>query len=151
MRRILALVLAAILGGTGCSLLHPAKKAPEAPAATAPVPGTPSATPAPKTSFLGNVFSGFGLTKKLFPPKKQPPKALPIQRIGTVKMVNKEEKFVIIDALVSQNLNTGTVLVCISGQNQTATLRMSTLRNPPFLIADITDGDPSPGDQVFVP
>jgi len=66
-------------------------------------------------------------------------------------MVNKEEKFVLIDAMISQNLGAGTVLVCISDQKQTATLRMSTLRNPPFLIADITDGDPSPGDQVFVP
>jgi len=34
---------------------------------------------------------------------------------------------------------------------ETGSVRMSSLRNPPFLIADIVSGDPSPGDKIYLP
>ena len=50
-----------------------------------------------------------------------------------------------------QGAEAGDLLVCIRDQKETANLRMSTLKNPPFLIADIASGTPSPGDRVFKP
>jgi hypothetical protein len=71
--------------------------------------------------------------------------------IGTIKMVNKEDKFVLIDGASFQGAQAGDALVCITNQKETANLRMSTLKNPPFLIADITNGSPSVGDKVYKP
>jgi hypothetical protein len=143
--KIIALVVLAAL--SGCAS-HSPKTDPATSAA-------PSRTPAPprvaKPPLWLSALSGFGIPQKLFPPKKKPPKAEAVQMIGTIKMVNKEEKFVLIDTLVYQSAGSDDVLICISNQQQTATLRSSSLRNPPFLVADITDGLPSPGDQVFKP
>ena len=86
---------------------------------------------------------------KIFPKKKQPPVAQPPRLIGTIKMVNKEDHFVLIDAIASGSTQPGDALVCIVNQQESANLQASSLRNPPFLIADIVSGNPSPGDRVF--
>ena len=86
---------------------------------------------------------------KIFPKKAAPPIAEPPRLIGTIKMVNKEDKFVLIDAVSYGGAQPGDVLVCIVNQRESANLRASTLRNPPFLIADIASGSPSPGDKVY--
>lgn len=157
----IALALALVFLPAGCSLFG--KKEPK-PAETAaagqqssflrppPIPA-PSPTPAPKRNkpLLNQVLSGFGLFEKLFPKKKGPPKAEPAQLIGTVKMVNLDDKFVLIDALVYTPGSPGDSLVCISNQRETATLHLSPLRKPPFLIADIVSGTPSTGDRVYKP
>ena len=96
-------------------------------------------------------MGGFGLLQKIFPPKKQIPKATPAHLIGTVKLVNKEDNFVLIDTISYSNAAPGTSLLCITNERQTATLKLSSLRNPPFLIADIADGNPTPGDRVYQP
>lgn len=100
---------------------------------------------------LQQVFSGFGLLDLIFPPKKEVPKAQPAHLIGTVKLVNKEEKFVLVDTLSASSVATGDNLLCIMDERQTASLKMTSLRNPPFLIADITDGTPAVGDRVYAP
>jgi hypothetical protein len=71
--------------------------------------------------------------------------------IGVIKTVSREDRFVLIDATAFQGAEAGDLLVCIRDQKETANLRMSNLRNPPFLIADIASGTPSPGDRVFNP
>ena len=56
-----------------------------------------------------------------------------------------------IDATTFQGAESGDLLVSIRDQKETANLRMSNLKNPPFLIADIASGTPAPGDRVFKP
>ena len=88
---------------------------------------------------------------RFFREKPAPPQAQIPRLIGVVKTVRKEDRFVLIDATAFQAAEAGDLLVCIRDQKETANLRMSTLKNPPFLIADIASGNPSPGDRVFKP
>ena len=98
-----------------------------------------------------SVFSWFGSIPNLLPRKAKPPQAQVPRLIGVVKTVNSEDRFVLIDATTFQGAEAGDLLVCIRDQKETANLRMSTLKNPPFLIADIASGTPSPGDRVLKP
>jgi hypothetical protein len=123
---------------------------PKAPPTPKPTPD-PNEPPKPRKSLVRQIFSGFGLLDWIFPPKKEVPKAQPAQLIGTVKLVNKEEKFVLIDTLTASSVATGDHLLCIMDERQTGSLKMTSLRNPPFLIADITDGTPAVGDRVYAP
>ena len=107
--------------------------------------------PKPKRPFIVSVFSWFGAIPNLIPRKAKPPQAQVPRLIGVIKTVNREDRFVLIDATTFQGAEAGELLVCIRDQKETANLRMSTLKNPPFLIADIASGDPSPGDRVFKP
>jgi len=157
----IALALALVFLPAGCSLFGKKEPKPAETAATGQQPSflrpppmpAPSPTPTPqmKKPLLLQVFSCFGLLDKLFPKKKEPPKAQPAQLIGTVKMVNLDDKFVLIDALVYTPGLPGDSLVCISNQRETASLHISPLRKPPFLIADIVSGTPSTGDRVYKP
>lgn len=127
-------------------------------AATSPTPtptpapaqaaAAPSATPAPKTPWTSYLSPATWIGKVL-PKKAKPPVAEPPRLIGTIKMVNKDDKFVLIDAVSYGGAQAGDALVCIVDQRESANLRASALRNPPFLIADITNGNPSPGDKVY--
>lgn len=64
-------------------------------------------------------------------------------------MVNKEDQFVLIDMVNYGSTQPGDALICILNQQASAHLRAGSLRNPPFLIADIASGTPSPGDKVY--
>ncbi len=107
--------------------------------------------PQPKRPFIASVFSWFASIPSLLPRKAKPPPAQVPRLIGVVKTVNREDRFVLIDATTFQGAEAGDLLVCIRDQKETANLRMSTLKNPPFLIADIASGAPSPGDRVLKP
>ena len=100
---------------------------------------------------MASLFSGVAKIPSLLPRKAAPPQAQIPRLIGVIKTVRKEDRFVLIDATTFQAAETGDLLVCIRDQKETANLRMSTLKNPPFLIADIASGNPSPGDRVFKP
>jgi hypothetical protein len=100
---------------------------------------------------MATVFSGLASVSKLLPRKAKPPQAQVPRLIGVVKTVNREDRFVLIDATTFRAAEAGDLLVCIRDQKETAYLRMSTLKNPPFLIADIASGAPSAGDRVFKP
>jgi len=145
----------------GCSVFGKKEAKPAEAAATSQPPSflRPPPTPAPtpvqaskvRKPLLVQIFSCFGLFDKLFPKKKGPPKAEPAQLIGTVKMVNLDDKFVLIDAIVYTPGAPGDPLVCIASQRESASLHISPLRKPPFLIADIVSGTPSVGDRVYKP
>ena len=105
----------------------------------------------PKRPLIASVFSWLGSLPSLLPRKAKPPPAQVPRFIGVVKTVNREDRFVLIDATTFQAAEAGDLLVCIRDQKETANLRMSTLKNPPFLIADIASGNPSPGDRVLKP
>jgi hypothetical protein len=131
---------------SSCATKSP--KPPTKPAETAPPkPSQPKA----KRPLLSGAFSWFESFPALAPRKTKPPHAQVLRFIGVIKMVNKEDRFVLIDATTFQAANAGDLLICIKDQKETANLRMSTLKNPPFLIADIASGSPAPGDRVFKP
>jgi hypothetical protein len=116
---------------------------------TGTTPAQP-AEPKPKRPFLVSAFSWLESVPTFSQKPKPPPAQIP-RLIGVVKMVDKDDRFVLIDATTFQAAAAGDLLVCIRDQKETANLRMGTLKNPPFLIADIASGNPSPGDRVFKP
>lgn len=170
MKRLLrpAVLAAAVILAAGCaSKAKPAAQAAAAPTAAAVATPTndamatlatmaSTAEPAPATVKKLSIpwyMTVISLPTKVFtllPKKKRPPQAQPPRLIGVVKMVNTQDGFVLIDA-VTQSASHGDLLICINAQKETANLRMSNLKNPPFLIADIASGSPAPGDRVFIP
>ena len=97
-------------------------------------------TPAPWLSWLK--FS----TKT--PP---PPSATPIHWTGVIRLVNEEARFVLIQSQSSSAVTPGEKYLCIRDTTETGVLRMTALKNSPFLIADILSGDPLAGDRVYLP
>lgn len=115
----------------------------------APSPSPTPAVPKIRKPIMSYLFGWTSVWQKIFPPKPKPPTAQPVQLIGTIRQVNLDNQFVLIDTITNFSAAPGEVFVTLSKQSQTATLRMSALKSPPFLIADITDGKPAPGDRVF--
>lgn len=144
-KKLVLVVLAGSVGFTACASRKPK---PQSPPAAAPTPAETAKLDAP---FMVKAFSWLGFMGKIFPKKNKPPQAQAPQLIGVIKMVNTEDKFVLIDAVSYEGTEPGALLLCITNQKQTANLRMSGLKNPPFLIADIASGTPQPGDRVFRP
>jgi len=87
----------------------------------------------------------------IFPVKKGPPTALAPRWLGTVKLVDQHEGYVLIDSPTYSALATGQMLNSIGNDSQTGTLRVTADREPPFLIADIVSGNPRGGDRVYSP
>lgn len=86
-----------------------------------------------------------------FPKKARPPAAVPPQWVGVVRMVNAPERFVLIESNASSSAIPGETYLAIASGVETASLRMSALKNPPFLIADILSGTPNTGDKLYLP
>ncbi len=116
-----------------------------------PAPAQTPAEPKKKGGFSLSAISPLHWIARMTQKQAKPPQAKPPQLIGTVKMVNKEDRFVLIDAISSGATQAGDAMVCIVNQQESARLRAGALRNPPFLIADIASGSPSPGDKVYKP
>ena len=136
------------LAACGLFAIGCAAKAPKPPGGQSAI--AQAVQPKPKRPF-GGMFSWLGKIPNLFPRRTRPPQAQVPRLIGTIKTVSKEDRFVLIDATTFQGAESGDLLVCIRDQKETANLRMSNLKNPPFLIADIASGTPAPGDRVFKP
>ena len=66
-------------------------------------------------------------------------------------MVNIAENFVLLESNSSVSAIPGEKYLTIRDSQETGAVRMTALRNPPFLIADILSGDPSPGDKIHLP
>ena len=66
-------------------------------------------------------------------------------------MVNIAENFVLLESNSSVSAIPGEKYLAIRDSQETGAVRMTSLRNPPFLIADIVSGDPSPGDKIHLP
>ena len=66
-------------------------------------------------------------------------------------MVNIAENFVLLESNSSVSAIPGEKYLSIRDSQETGAVRMTSLRNPPFLIADIVSGDPSPGDKIHLP
>lgn len=112
----------------------------------------PAAPPKPAAA-TGPNFLQQGLAKiaSLFPKKAKPPAALPPQWTGVIRMVNLPERFVLIESAAVGTAIPGETYLAISKGTETASLRMTSLKNPPFLIADILSGSPSAGEKIYRP
>jgi hypothetical protein len=85
-------------------------------------------------------------------PKKADSKAKTQQEhrvVGTIVVVNEEQRFVLIDTQAAVPPEVGTALKSFSNGAETGVLAVSPERKPPFMIADIVSGTPRKGDQVF--
>lgn len=109
---------------------------------------TPTIAPPPKEK-KPSVLNPLNWYRFLFPKKKAPPQAVPPARIGTISFIDEENGFVLVDAETLAGALPGEPLVCIANQSETGMLRMSSLRNPPFIVADIISGKPRKGDLVY--
>jgi len=87
----------------------------------------------------------------IFPRKKAPPAAAPPQWIGTIKLVNEREGYVLIDASNGVAISTDQTLNSVGNETESGVVRVSADRNPPFFIADIVSGKPRAGDRIYSP
>lgn len=115
--------------------LFPPKKAPTPPAAQRK----------PQEGFLSRMWHS------VFPKKEEPPVATSPSWIGTVKLVDENAHYVLVDTDTYHPLATGETLIAVGNERETATLRVTADRNPPFFIADIVSGRPMPGDRIYSP
>ena len=77
--------------------------------------------------------------------------ALPIQWAGTIRMVNVAEKFVLIESNPAIPAVPGEKYLSVQGGRETGALLVSSLKAPPFLIAEILSGEPSADDKIYTP
>jgi len=139
-RKHLAVVLIAALLASGCAQKDKPPVTPPTQTAAQAIPPKPPLY----VQWLAKLAS-------VFPKKKNPPAANPPQWAGTIRMVNAAEKFVLIESNTLSAIVPGETYTVIGGRAETASLRMTALREPPFLIADIVSGSPSEGDKIYIP
>ncbi len=84
-------------------------------------------------------------------PKKNTAAAAAVPWAGQIRMVNVAENFVLVESDSAAIAETGEKYSAMRDGVETAVLRMTPMRNPPFLIADIASGNPSPGDKIYLP
>ena len=91
--------------------------------------------------------SGCGLLPKR--KKTKPAETIAPRFVGTIAMVNEDERFVLIDTDYSAIFDTGTPLKSYTGDTESGSLRMSPERRRPFFAADIVAGSPKKDDRVW--
>ena len=69
--------------------------------------------------------------------------------VGTVRLVNDDGHFVLIDSGLSPGPLPGAVLICRAASGETGEVKAGEIRRRPFAIADVVKGTPQVGDQVF--
>lgn len=131
------LLLTAILSSTGC-----ATRSQRPPVVAEAVPR--------KENWLSKSLSVFKVFGRIIPKRKHTPRAQMPEWIGTIALVSREQRFVLIDSTAFYTLPTGTDITGVSGQQETSLLRVTGQRKHPFFIADIIEGDPKPGDRVYL-
>jgi hypothetical protein len=73
----------------------------------------------------------------------------PLQLVGVIALVNEADGFVLIDSGSNPTPLTGARLLSYTGPAQSAQLKASVVRRRPFVVADILDGEPRKGDEIF--
>lgn len=140
----LGAVLIALTVFFGCATKSPQSSGGE-------VSTAPPAQPAQEKTKRPFLVTAFSWLPKFSSRRPKAPQAQVPHLIGVIKMVDEDDRFVLIDATTFQGARAGDLLICIRDQKETANLRMSNLQNPPFLIADVASGKPAPGDRVIKP
>ena len=85
------------------------------------------------------------LRKKKMPPPAHQPALL----VGTVKLVNEADKFVLIDSGTYPSPAPGAVLKTEATEGEPAELKAGEIRRRPFAIADVVKGTPRVGERVY--
>ena len=140
------LFLLAAFALAGCAHTKSAAQPPKPPA-----PTNPYLAPPPKPAKPFFLFSWLNKVTGLIPHKAKPPIATTPQWLGSIRMVNTAENFVLIESSTMSSAVPGETYLSVGNGAETASLRMTSLKNPPFLIADIISGNPSPGEKIYLP
>lgn len=109
----------------------------------------PADSAAPSIPWTARLFSWTSVFSKIFPKKEQPPRAIEPVAVGIIRQVNAENRFVLMDSTSAVTAPAGAELIAVSGDRQTAILRMTDLQSASFFIADILAGTPTVGDRIF--
>ena len=85
---------------------------------------------------------------------KTPPKATAVrganpERVGTILLVNEDERFALVDFGTRDVPEKGAALKVFGDGAETAILAVGDVRRRPFVAADIVKGMPRKGDVVF--
>ena len=110
------------------------------------LPAAPEGGEPPKVGGIAGVLAGI---RNLIPKKEKPPAAVPARLLGSIRQVNEEGRFVLLDAITPSALQADDQLVTLADKTQTSELKLTSLRSGSFFIADITSGKPGVGDRVF--
>ena len=81
------------------------------------------------------------------------PGAAAVRLLGNVHVIGTGGRFVLVEAsvaAVATGLTDNQTLVCRAAGADTATLRVSHERRPPYVVADVDTRTPHIGDEVFV-
>lgn len=98
--------------------------------------------------FLALLLAGPGCA--LHPRKKKPVEVAPVPRlIGSVAFVNESLGFVLVDVGSLSSPAAGQALKVFRDGTETAVLNVSPERRRPFVSADIVQGEPQRGDEVY--
>lgn len=73
----------------------------------------------------------------------------PPHKVGTVAMVNREMRFVLLDVGTFYTPAPGSALKTFTSGIESGTLSVTGERRRPFIAADIASGEPIVGDDVF--
>lgn len=87
-----------------------------------------------------------------WPPwKKKPPRAIAkvSQFVGTVTLVSEDPTFVLIDNGSLPPPAAGALLTINTPGSAPVEMKVTQIRKPPFVVADIVKGMPKKGDKVF--
>ncbi|MFY8216860.1 MAG: hypothetical protein ACOVMP_09725 [Chthoniobacterales bacterium] len=94
----------------------------------------------------------WGSATSIFKKKKpEAPVASAPTWIGTIKVVNQAERYVLIDSNLTVALPPGEILNSVGNDFESGTVRTTADRVHPFFIADIASGNPAVGDRVYSP
>ncbi len=69
--------------------------------------------------------------------------------VGTIRLVNEDGHFALIDSGMSPSPLPGAMLKTRAASGDTGELKAGEIRRRPFAIADVVKGAPHVGDQVF--
>lgn len=90
--------------------------------------------------------------EKILPKKKpKPPAATPVDWAGTIRMVNRNENFALVEAQSATPCVVGEKYISVQNGSESGTLLITSLKAHPFFIADIVGGNPSDGDKIYLP
>jgi hypothetical protein len=82
------------------------------------------------------------------PKQKTAARRVPVL-VGTIKLVNEEGRFVLIDSGMNPGPQPGAVLKSRTASMESGELKAGAIRRRPFAIADVVKGTPQVGDRVF--
>ena len=85
--------------------------------------------------------------------RREPPRATRVHpepvRVGTITLVNEDDRFAVVDVGSAGVPPAGTALKVFGDGVETAVLAVGDVRRRPFIVGDIVSGMPRKGDAVF--